>query len=300
MAKQYSFFKENSPQEIISSAIEHWKPRAIVALFSGGYDSMVVTHLVHTLDTSNIPIQVWSIDTQLAADGWREYVSDIANQFGWDFNIHDNKKGFGQFITLVAHAGCPKTRKMHTFVYQKLKERSMDAIHMLHKTKVSDKTLFISGSRRAESSFRKSAAEVSRVGKSNKIFAAPIVHWSNEECNMYRLENELPNNPFYSTVRGSGDCQCNWGDFIDLETLMKYSPELAAGNVALINWMSKDLHGFGWHSNDMISGFQSVLDSPICETELSSPFLCQGCSRSKVRTTTESIESLALQRGMLF
>jgi 3'-phosphoadenosine 5'-phosphosulfate sulfotransferase (PAPS reductase)/FAD synthetase len=41
----------NTPQQILTNAIEQWQPKSLVSLFSGGYDSAVTTHLLHTLDT---------------------------------------------------------------------------------------------------------------------------------------------------------------------------------------------------------------------------------------------------------
>jgi 3''-phosphoadenosine 5''-phosphosulfate sulfotransferase (PAPS reductase)/FAD synthetase and related enzymes len=138
-------------QRILDNAIAQWQPVALVSLFSGGYDSMIATHILHRLDTHGLPIQVWAIDTQLAADGWHEYVRFVANKFAWNLRIYDNKKGFAQFVESVRRKGCPRTRQMHTFVFQKLKERGFDAILRLNKTKWSDKVLFVSGMRRAES-----------------------------------------------------------------------------------------------------------------------------------------------------
>lgn len=292
--------RNNSPQEILTVAIERWRPVAISCLFSAGYDSMVATHLLHSLDTHGLPVKVWSIDTNLAADGWHGFVGSVAERYGWDFDIYDNWRGFQQFVTLVAHLGCPKgARSLHTNIYQKLKERGIDAIHMDNKRDVHDKSLFVSGMRRAESDFRSAAAEVYRIGKSNKIFASPIVHWSNQDCDLYRASNDLPDNPFYDTVKGSGDCQCNWGDFITLETLREHSPNLAAGNVAFINCMSLDLHGFGWHSQDY-AGQEPLVSQTAAsaQAKLTTPFLCQGCSRSKVRAPAEKVENVMFQRGL--
>ena len=284
-------------QRIVSTAIEEWQPVALVSLFSGGYDSMITTHILHRLDTHGLLVQVWAIDTNLAADGWHGYVKYVAASFGWNFKIYDNEKGFLQFVHLVREKGCPRTRKMHTFVFQKLKERGFDAILQLNKTKRSDKVLFVSGMRRAESTSRKDADEVSRIGKSNKIFAAPIVHWSNEECNWYRVEYNLPDNPFYNTVRGSGDCQCNWGNFITMRTLQRYSPDLATGNVALIDRISRDRHGYGWDGKieaqmEMFENFDGG------EAILSSPFLCAGCSRRKLRPPARIVEKRILQASL--
>jgi 3'-phosphoadenosine 5'-phosphosulfate sulfotransferase (PAPS reductase)/FAD synthetase len=110
------------PQRILSTAIERWEPVALVSLFSGGYDSMVTTHLLHRLDTHSLPIQVWSIDTQLAADGWREYVTEVADRFGWDLRIYDNVKGYRQFVKWVRGQGCPRSRTGHSRAYHRLKE----------------------------------------------------------------------------------------------------------------------------------------------------------------------------------
>ncbi len=305
----------NSPQQILTNAIEIWQPKSLVSLYSGGYDSAVTTHLLHRLDTHGLPVRVAAIDTQLAADGWREYVTDVADKQGWDFQIYESQKAWQQFLTLAVHQGCPRTRKMHTYVFQKLKGRIIEAIHMAMKEQLaqerhltkgeirSAKTLFVSGMRRAESVFRKEAAEVQRIGHSNRIFAAPIVHWSQEECDIYRIENGLPDNPFYDTVKGSGDCQCNWGDFISLETLREYSPKLAAGNVALIDNLSRDLHGFGWDSREIdivkqvhtLARAHGIADD---EEPMSTPFLCQGCSRAKVRVAASAVEEVMLQRGL--
>ncbi len=300
----------NSPQQILSNAILEWQPKSLVALFSGGYDSAVTVHLLHRLDTHGLPIRVAAIDTQLAADGWAEYVQAVADKQGWDFKIYKSDKAWQQFLTLVIHQGCPYTRKMHKYVFQKIKGRVIEAIHMAMKEELRGvvappltkgqvrgaKTLFLSGMRRAESAFRKEAQEVQRIGHSNRIFAAPIVHWSQEDCDLYRVENGLPDNPFYGTVKGSGDCQCNWGDFITLETLRKYSPSLGGGNVALIDKISRDLHGFGWDSREVETQLRRVEEVELAT--LTEPFLCQGCSRAKVRVPAGAVEEIMLHRGL--
>lgn len=284
------------PQRILSEAINKWQPVALVSLFSGGYDSMITTHILHRLNTHGLPIQVWAIDTQLAADGWHEYVTEVADRFGWNFRIYDNKKGFEAYLDVVKYHGQPYSRKGHTWAYQRLKERGFNAIHVMNQKTRHDRTLFCSGVRRRESIERNDAPEIARIGHSNKIFSSPIIHWSNEQCDRYRIEHNLPDNPFYNIVRGSGDCQCNWGRFITYRTLQKYSPNLAVGNVALIDQISKDNHGYGWDGSnpDQMEMLQDIEG----ECELTSPFLCEGCSRRKVRVSSHIIEQRILQMEM--
>lgn len=283
-------------QRILSAAIKKWKPVALVSLFSGGYDSMITTHLLHSLNTHGLPIQVWSIDTKLSADGWPEYVQSVADRYGWKFQIYDNQTGYEEFVRWVERGGCPRTKSVHVQVYRMLKERAIAAIHMVNKSHRNDKVLFVAGTRRAESVDRRNVDEYHRLPKSNMCFAAPIVHWSNEQCDLYRVENDLPDNPFYDTVSGSGDCQCNWGNFITLRMLQKHSPNLAAGNVAELDAISRELHGYGWDGK--LEGQTEMLEGWEDHTELTSPFLCQDCSRTKTRVPARTIEQRYLQLGI--
>jgi 3'-phosphoadenosine 5'-phosphosulfate sulfotransferase (PAPS reductase)/FAD synthetase len=284
-------------QRILTTAIETWQPVAVVVGFSGGYDSMITAHVTHQLDTHGLPIEVWAIDTNLSADGWREYVTGVATRFGWNFNIYDNKRGFEKYKRMVSRVGQPLTPTGHSWAFRYLKERGFDAIHMMHKKHKNDKTLFLAGTRRAESLKRINTPEVDRVSSSNKILANPIVHWSNEQCDVYRIENSLPDNPFYDTVRGSGDCQCNWGKFISRRILDKYSPALSAGNVAEIDRLARQCNGIGWDGSNEAQA--EMFENYDGDAELTMPFLCQNCSRTKTRVSRETLEQVYIQRGLI-
>jgi 3'-phosphoadenosine 5'-phosphosulfate sulfotransferase (PAPS reductase)/FAD synthetase len=179
-----------TPQEILDKAISDRNPVAIVCAYSGGYDSLCLTHLVHTqLDTHGLPLSVWSIDTKLSADGWLEYVVGVGKQFGWNHTIHDNKIGFDDFVKSVKSAGCPYSKSGHSIAYRCLKERSFYVALKSLKTLRSDKVLFLTGIRSIESRDRQYAPEINRIGKSNMIFVSPILYWSDENLISYRLGN---------------------------------------------------------------------------------------------------------------
>ena len=174
-------------------------------------------------------------------------MAGVGQAFGWNHTIHDNRVGFEDFIKSVSIAGCPRTRAGHSYAYRCLKDRSFAELLRRYKTDLHDKVLVVAGVRLAESVERAKIAEaVRRYGHSNLVFANPILYWSDEDLTSYRIEHNLPENPFYNTVGGSSDCQCNWGNFITLDTLKRYSPILAAGNVKTLDDLSKANHGYGW------------------------------------------------------
>lgn len=283
-------------RQIINDAIAKWKPAAIISLYSGGYDSLCATHLLHRMDLE-LPLFVYSIDTRLSADGWRDYVCDTAASFGWRHDIYDNLSGFNEFVKWVELNGSPYSQEGHKRAYNRLKGRAIDAMLRDHKPTYHDRVLFVSGIRQAESSARRKLINpVQRMGDSNAIFANPLFYWTDMDVLNYRIDNELPDNPFYNTVKGSGDCQCNWGRFISMEKLRKHSPNLAAGNVAIIDKISRECHGYGW---DGRPEGQTEMALDLENNGQLIPFLCQSCSRAKPRAQAIA-EEVYLQRGLLF
>lgn len=268
-----------SEQQILVEAIELYKPRHIAVLFSGGYDSMATAHRMKSINTDGLPVSTWAIDTKLSADGWTDYVEGVAGELSLpDFHIYNNQSGYAEFERWVTEHGCPYSPGGHNRGYNRLKNRAIDAIHMRYKQNRSDTTLFVTGVRRSESVARAQWSEYSRKKKSNICYVCPIVYWSDERIANYRIQNDLPTNPFYDTVGGSGDCQCNWGNFCTLKKLQQYSPRLANGNVATLDRLSREHHGYGWDENpppDWMK-YQGVL----FPDELDSLSLCSNCSRS--------------------
>ena len=265
-------------QRILTDAIRAYNPRQIVILFSGGYDSMVTAHLTRGLDTEGIPVGTWAIDTKLSADGWLEYVAGVAVELALpDFHIYDNQSGYEEFEKWVSAQGCPRSKLGHNRAYNRLKNRAIAAIHMLYKQGWRDKTLFVTGIRRSESVARKDWPEHGKNDKSNICYCCPILHWSDERVTGYRIQHDLPANPFYDTVKGSGDCQCNWGNFIKLARLQKFSPKLAAGNVAQLDRLSRERHGYGWDEEPPPDWMK--YQATLFPEELDGVFLCSNCSR---------------------
>ena len=287
--------QERKAVEIIKAAIDQYKPSAIIATFSGGHDSMVSTHLVNNYDF-DLPVYTCSVDTGLAVDGWREWVADVSKAQEWTQIFYKGR--FDQFRRWVENNGCPRGPVGHNRSYARLKDRAFSQMLQDYKRSYIDKVLFISGIFQAESKARQKLENpINRPGnKSNGIWVNPCFYWQKADFITYRAIHNLPANPFYETVGGSGDCQCNWGNFITLRKLQKYSPMLAAGNVAEIDRLSRELHGYGWDGKP--AGQTEMFVEFEDDGELSSPFLCKNCSRSKVPKPAQSeAEQLALLRA---
>ncbi len=287
--------KIEQSDQIIRTAIKTWKPTAIISLFSGGYDSLTTTHLAHALDFRPT---VYAINTKMSADGWHDYVFSVAAAYSWKFSIYDNQKGFLEWVEWVRLNGCPYSREGHHKTYNRLKGRGIEAILKRHKGHYYNKVLFLSGIRQSESKEREKLTKpINRLGKSNAIYVNPIFYWSHDDVLEYRLKHNLPTNPFYETVGGSGDCQCNWGQFITLPALARHSPRLAEGNVALIDEISRENHGYGW---DEEPGRRLFNSAEIDEGQFTSPFLCSNCSRSHSPAPGKSAAAEAVYMDRLF
>jgi 3'-phosphoadenosine 5'-phosphosulfate sulfotransferase (PAPS reductase)/FAD synthetase len=274
-----------TPEQIVNQAIEEHDPSHVILAISGGYDSLCMAHYIHTHMTLDRPLLTYAIDTLISADGWREWICDVADSYGWRFDIYTNRHGWNQCRQWVSDWGNPYSVSGHKRAYNRLKGRAFDAMLRDHKTHRHDRILFLTGIRQMERGGRSERANLQspyspRTGAA--VWANPLFYWSDDDILRYRIENELPVNPFYETVGGSGDCQCNWGRFITLRKLQKFSPQLAAGRVAEIDRLSKEGHGYGWdgtpaNQQELFADFEDG-------GEACSPFLCAGCSRSKTPT----------------
>jgi 3'-phosphoadenosine 5'-phosphosulfate sulfotransferase (PAPS reductase)/FAD synthetase len=275
-------------QTYLLDAIDQWNPDCIVCTFSGGHDSMVTTDIVNNMKL-NIPVKTCSVDTQLSLDGWRKWVLEVGREMEWDIEIFDGD--FKAYLKWVEINGCPRTPSVHKYVFSRLKGVAFAQMLKKYKNHHRGKVLFVSGVYRAESSKRSQIEHViSRQGKSNAVWASICFDWSKSDFVKYRLIKNLPENPFYEKGKGSGDCNCNWGDFLTYDELLAISPKLANGNVKIIDEISRKHHGYGWNSSDT-TAYQTQAPDQEAESE-DFPFLCDGCSRSShQKSRNREIES---------
>ncbi|KKM78542.1 hypothetical protein LCGC14_1358850 [marine sediment metagenome] len=280
-----------SAEQILNEAYEKYKPSTVIALTSGGHDSMVATRFTTVWQNNkDCNYQVITLDTGLSSDGWRAWLTKVIFELGYNpyFGMWDNPDvGFDWYAENALKYGFGYTEYFHTnFYYRMLKERTIKKILKSYKKHRHDHIMFVSGVYREESIKRANVPEYQKIGSA--IWVNPLCHWTKEDIDSYRIAYGLPNNPFYETTGGSGDCNCNWGQFTTLPEFYKHSPILGT----MIGRLDKDvrkIHGFGWGerpSKSLIAENNGQLVLPGIEP-LTTPNLCNGCSRSKPKLSNQ-------------
>lgn len=289
------FAYEGQALSILTRAYEHWKPNWIFLLYSGGYDSVCSTHLAWAW-AKVVPhgrVKVISLDTGVAADGWREYVTLMGLREGWTHEIWNNPNP-DFYIENAREYGFPYTKQMHwQMMYRNLKERTLDAVRRAHKVNARDRCMLVSGMRRDESDERRNTPEWLEDGAG--LWVSPLVNWTSRQVYEYRVARSFEPNPFYETVGGSGDCECNWGQFTNIDTLERHSPKLAA-KIRPVHEECLVKFGYGYGeraSAALIAERAGQMVMPGIEPVMN---LCASCSRAKP-DASQALEWRQLQDG---
>lgn len=210
-----------TPEQIISDAIETYKPIKIALLFSGGHDSLVSTHACSMiLQKMNTDFVVYHGDTTIGIPETQQYVKEICKKYGWKLVIRKPPKRTDYYDELIKRFGFPgPTKQSHQIMYRRLKERAINKF-VTHECKSSPHTretvILFTGIRKQESRIR--MGYINETSKENsKVWSNPIFWWSKIQCEKYMVENNLPRNPVKDRICISGECLC--GAFAGKEEL---------------------------------------------------------------------------------
>lgn len=260
-----------NPTQIIDKAIRQYKPSHIFAMFSGGHDSYCATHIASQHPQFN---SVVHIDTGIGIEETRQFVRDRCNTHSWPLleykaieNLNSNRFPDPQdYQKMVLQYGFPGPGQ-HSRMYARLKERCIRMLIREHKTKHLDKILLITGARKQESK-RRMGHTIAIQKDGAKIWTAPIVNWSKQDCLQYMDDNNLPHNPVVDILHMSGECLC--GAFAqkgELALINAFFPETGK----YILELQKKVHqaGFPWNWDEgPPSWYKEVKDGqqflPLC------------------------------------
>lgn len=195
--------------EIMSQAIEEYRPSAIIGLFSGGHDSYTVTHFA--MENFGVDV-VCHIDTGIGIPETQQFVIDRCNAHDWPLKIYRaienvNAKGEADpqvYEDIVLKYGFPGAYA-HRMMYVTLKERQ---IRRITREYIGDgPVMLISGCRKEESTRRMGTTEEIQ-DRGRNIWVAPFAWFSSSDCAEYMRRYKLPNNEVKERLCMSGECLC--------------------------------------------------------------------------------------------
>ena len=228
--------------ELLSKAIEQYKPVAVYGLFSGGHDSLTATHVAaqHPAFTAAV-----HINTGIGIEQTRQFVRATCERQTWPLKEYRAEDCGQVYRDIVVQHGFPGPMG-HLFMYSRLKERALRKLIRETKTEFKDKVLLVTGVRSQESQRRMGHVEPIQVDGA-KVWCAIIHDWSKRDCNDYIEANQLPRNEVVDLIHMSGECLC--GAFAhpgELNEIELWFPETAA-KIRQIEAEVKEVgHCWGW------------------------------------------------------
>lgn len=264
------------PEDILRAAIEEHKPVAIFAGFSGGHDSLVSTHW--TMDQApkmtDAPVRALHINTGIGIAQTREFVRETCKDRGWPlWERHANKGEYEQIVKLHGFPGPGQ----HARMYQRLKERVVEAVLREVKTHRMQRVMFVTGIYAAESQIR-SGYNRAESRRGAAVWLNPMYWKEKSWLDKYRAEHALPVNPVKEIYGHSGECLCGaFADHSEAALLKRHFPadyaeierleKLAAENGNLWRW------GDPGPSREMIERKRG-------QTFMDFRPMCHGCGKS--------------------
>lgn len=193
---------ERTGLDLLDSVIAEHKPVAVLALFSGGHDSLVNTRLTaqHPAFTA-----VVHINTGIGIEATRDFVRETCAREGWP--LIEAHTQYSYEAQCLEH-GMPGGPAHHQIMYHLLKSDPLKKALAQFKGKRGERVLLSTGIRHAESERRMRLHPVASGRDRMGIWVNPIIHLSAGDVNAYIVEHGLERNPVVDTLHRSGECLC--------------------------------------------------------------------------------------------
>lgn len=200
----------------IREATEQWKPVYMSGAFSGGGDSIAACYVTSLAPNFR---SMFHCDTGVGLRATEEYVAETCRSQLWPletFKALDNERADGtpdpqDYFAMVEHRGFPGPA-MHWKMYQRLKQRQIEAWSRAHKRwRSREKVMLISGRRVQESERRKRTTARLELDPSCKrlVWCNPLFDASKLDCHRIREHAGLPKSPVVHLIHMSGECLCS-------------------------------------------------------------------------------------------
>lgn len=222
---------EGKADQPLAKVVEKYKEfitihnvKTVLALFSGGRDSLVATDMSYKATKSlDVNFEVLYVNTTCALPGVQDYVGRLRELLGWPLRILTPKI---DFWTLVKKWGAPTPRRRWCCYHLKL-----EPIREYTK-RVMPPRIHVLGLRATESSSRLKKANNGQFkqfywdSKSEVWVYNPIFWWDDLDVEKYIKKNSLPVSPVYERIAGSGECFCGAFKTVgEIRQVKTYYPE---------------------------------------------------------------------------
>lgn len=302
-------------RRIIDEAIAEHEPVQIVAMFSGGDDSVVSSHFA----VSQYGAVVLNCNTETGVRPTQEHIEATASRLGWHLLVErapvvgppkefkdgtpfdpgilpcgEWTDGATAYEESVLNWGCPGP-SMHGRIYQRLKERPIRAALKPMRTKRGQRILLVSGIRGDESSVRAGYKRHAHRVES-MVWVNPFYWRTAADFEVYRQEFGLPRNPAKRIVGISGECCC--GAFAhddktaEMETIRRVDAARAEYLTSLAS-KATEVNGFPWNWGEEAPKWWADQNRgqaflfPIADEQSFRP-MCVGCVRRQNPTLIRS------------
>jgi 3'-phosphoadenosine 5'-phosphosulfate sulfotransferase (PAPS reductase)/FAD synthetase len=276
-----------SPFERLDAAIRKHNPRYVIALFSGGHDSLVATHIASRHARFSF---AGHINTGIGIEKTREFVRQTCKKWGVELREYraeaytgpDGKPSPQIYADLVRERGFPGP-PMHTKMYNRLKERPLrQMIRELDRNR-SERVVLVTGIRATESTRRMAHVKPEQVWEGTKIWLAPIWDFTTRDVNDYLERESLQRNMVVDLLHMSGECLC--GAFAhpgEKEEIRMWFPQAAKMLDELENQVRSLGFPWGWGQRPPRSWVRGKKNRRIIGASRGGeiPMLCLSCSNA--------------------
>lgn len=220
---------ETKSYAMIDRAIAEHNLSGFFAMFSGGYDSLVNTHLASRHPAFRGVIH---IDTGTGIRETKRYVIETCERYGWTLYICQPHIRFEAVIMIMGLPG----RSAHGLVYAYLKNEPLR--RLLQDIRKDDggsrgwRIGLTSGVRKQESERRMLEAkfhDVFHEPKTTRVWIPHIVNFTSYDVKDYIATHDLPRNPVKDRLHISGECLCGcFGSDGEKKEIEMWYPEAGA------------------------------------------------------------------------
>lgn len=250
--------------DIIIEAHMAFCPSAIVAMVSGGDDSMTMFNVVKKLG--------WKLDavihgnTRTGIPETTKFVRDTFADSGIKYLEADAGDSYINYVMRKGFFG--KGSMAHNYSYNVLKLNHFNSLvsKEFRKRQRNFPILFLNGARRLESKRReKTMVSPYRVSERGNIWVNVINEWQKHDCVDFLEGEGIKRNPVSIALCRSGECMCGTmqteGDRVEASALF---PSWGTWIDNLEREVVK-IHGFGWNdSGPKIATGKPEVFQPMC------------------------------------